>query len=149
MFDKIAQLALILLALGPIAMTGCATGPSRTETRADQGPPGWSYVGRDSSGDSYFIDYGTIRRNGEFAKVAQKHILKTPEVFCDGKSPARSARFVGEYNCRTERTRTLFGAAYTGTDLDGELVFGTDASSPWRRVAPGTVGASILEAVCN
>jgi hypothetical protein len=148
-FNKITKLALIPLALGPLAMTGCATGPSQTSTSTYQDPSGWSYVGSDSSGDSYFIDYGTIRRNGEYAKVAQKHIWKTPEIFCNGKNPARSARFVGEYNCRTEQTRSLFSAAYSGLDLDGELVFGSDASRPWRRIVPGTVGSSILTAVCN
>lgn len=149
MFNKITKLALIPLALGPLAMTGCATGPSQTSTNTYQGPSNWSNVGSNSSGDSYFIDYGTIRRNGEYAKVAQKHIWKTPEIFCNGKSPARSARFIGEYNCRTEQTRSLLSTAYSGPDLDGELVFGSDASSPWRRIVPNTVGATILMAVCN
>ena len=149
MFNKITKLALIPLALGPLAMTGCATGPSQTSTSAYQGPSGWSYVGSDSSGDSYFIDYGTIRRHGDHANVAQKHIWKTPEILCNGNSPARSALFVGEYDCRTEQTRSLLSAAYSGPDLDGELIFGRDASSPWRRVVPGTVSASILKAVCN
>jgi hypothetical protein len=147
--NKITKLALIPLALGPVALTGCAAGPGQTSTGTYQGPSGWSFVGSNSSGDSYFVDYGTIRRNGDYAKVAQKHIWKTPETFCNGSSPARSARFVGEYNCRTEQTRSLLSTAYSGPDLDGELVFGSDASSPWRRVVPGTVGASILKGVCN
>jgi hypothetical protein len=148
-FNKICKLAAIPLALGSVVMTGCATSPSQTSPNARQDTSGWSYVGSDSSGNSYFIDYGTIRHKGDYAKVAQKHIWKTPEVFCAGKSPARSGRFVGEYNCRTDQARSLFSAAYSGPDLDGELVFGSDASSPWRRVVPGTVGASILKAVCN
>jgi hypothetical protein len=149
MFFKTAKLALIPLALGPLVMTGCATRPSQTAPGDFQGPWGWSYAGSDSSGGSYFIDQGTIRRSGEFAKVAQKHIWKKPEVFCNGNSSARSALFVGEYNCRTEQTRSLLSAAYSGPDLDGELVFGSDASSPWRQVEPGTVSADILKAVCN
>jgi len=148
-FNKITKLALIPIAFGPLALTGCATGSGQTSTSSDRGPSGWSYVGSNSSGDAYFIDHGTIRRNGDFAKVAQKHIWKKPEIFCNGDSPARSARYVGEYNCRTEHTRSLFSAAYSGPDLDGELVFGSDASSAWRRVVPRTVGARILEAVCN
>ena len=144
MLDKITIVALISLAL-----TGCATGPSQTSTSAQQGTADWSYVGSDSSGNLYFIDYGTVRRNGDYAKVAQKHTWKTPEIFCEAKSPARSALFVGEYNCRTEQTRSLFSAAYSGADLDGELVVGRTASGPWERVVPDSVGGSILEAVCN
>jgi len=148
-FNKITALGLIPLILGPLAMTGCATGPSQTSKSTDQVPSGWTYIGSDSSGNSYFIDYGTIRRDGDSARVAQKHIWKTPEIFCSGSSPARSGRFVGEYNCRTEQTRSLLSTAYAGPDLDGDLVFGSDASSPWRRVVPDTVSAKILKAVCN
>jgi len=148
-FHKITKLGLIPLVLGLLALTGCATGPSQTSTSIYEGPSDWSFVGSDPGGDSYFIDYGTIRRNGDYAKVAQKHISQTPEIFCNGISPARSALFIGEYNCRTGQTRSLLSAAYSGPDLDGELVFGSDASSPWRRVVPGTVSASILKSVCN
>ena len=149
MLNKIAKFALIPCALGPLVMTGCATGTAETSTSPDQSPSGWTYVGSNSSGDAYFVDYGTIRRNGDYAKVAQKHVWRTPEIFCNGSSPAGSALFVAELNCRTEETRTLLSTAYSGPGLDGELVIGRDASSPWRRVVPGTPGARILEAVCK
>jgi hypothetical protein len=149
MLDKINKLALIPLAVGPLAMTGCATGPSQTSPSTHERPAAWSYVGSNSAGDAYFIDYDTIRRDGDYARVAQKHIWKTPEIFCNGNSPARSARFVGEYNCRTEETRSLLSTAHSGPDLDGELVFGSDASSPWRRVVAGTVSATVLKVVCD
>ena len=130
MFNKITTLALIPLALGPLAMIGCATGPSQTSTSTDQGPLGWSYVGSNSSGDSYFIDYGTIRRNGGYAKVAQKHVWKTPEIFCNGKSPARSGRFVGEYNCRTGQTRSLLSTANPAPTWMGNLFSPTTLRVP-------------------
>lgn len=149
MFNKIAKLGLIPLALGLLAVTGCATGPRQTSTSTFQGPSDWSFLGSDSAGNSYFIDYGTIRRKGDYAKIAQKHILKTPEIFCNGTSPAQSALFVGEYNCRIAQTRSLLSAAYSGPDLDGELVFGSDTSSPWRPVVPSTISASILKAACK
>jgi hypothetical protein len=149
LYRKITKLALIVLALGPLALSGCATGPSKTSSGSDLDTPDWSYVGSDSSGNSYFIDYGTIRRNGEYAKVAQKHVWKTPVIFCNGKNPGQSGRFVGEYDCRKGQTRSLFSTAYSGPDLDGELIFGNDASSPWRRVEPDTVAGDILEAICN
>jgi hypothetical protein len=148
-FDKIARLALIPLALGHLAVSGCATGPNQASTSTAPGPSAWTYVGSNSSGDSYFIDHGTIRRSGDYAKVAEKHIWKRPELFCDGNNTAQSGRFVGEYNCRTEKMRTLLSTAYSGPDLDGELVFGSDDSSPWRRVGPGTPGELVLKAVCK
>lgn len=149
MSNKITKLGLIPLALGLLAATGCATGPRQTSTSTFKSPSDWSFVGSDSDGNSYFIDYGTVRRDGDYAKVAQKHILKTPEILCNGTSPAQSALFVGEYDCGSEQTRSLLSAAYSGPDLDGELVFGNDASGPWQRVVPGTVSASILKAVCK
>jgi hypothetical protein len=147
--SKITKRALIPLALGALAVTGCATGPSQTTTGAAKGPSGWSYVGSNASGDSFFIDYGTIRRNGAFAIAAQKQTWKTPEIFCKGDSPARSARFIGEFDCRAEQTRRLHSTAFSGPDLDGEVVVGSNASGPWRRVVPGTIGARMLKAACN
>lgn len=150
LFHKIAKRALVPLVLGSLVMTGCATtGPSQTSTSTFQGQANWSYAASDPSGDTYFIDYGTIRRDGDYAKVAQKHVWKKPEVFCNGDSHGRSALFVGEYDCRARQTRSLMSAAYSGPDLDGELVFGSDAAGPWQRVVPGTVSANILDAVCN
>lgn len=149
MSDKIAKLALIPLALGALAMSGCATGPSQTSPSAEGAPSGWSYVGTNAAGDTFFIDYGTIRRKGAYAKAAQKQTWTTPELFCQGSNPARSARYVGEFDCRTGKTRRLHSTAFSGPDLDGEVVVGSDAVGPWGPVAPGTIGAKMLQAACN
>jgi len=146
---KITMLALIPLAFGALTLTGCATGENRTSTSTYKGPSDWSYVGRNASGDAFFVDYSTIRRNGALARVAQKQTWKRPEIFCGGKRPARSARFIGEFNCRTKQTRSLHSTVYSGPDLDGEVVAGRNASGPWRRVVPGTPSASMLKAICN
>jgi len=64
---------MISLAVAAAVLSGCATPtyrplptytPSPTPVSTYQGPTGWTYVTSSTDGDDIYVDYSTIRRDG-------------------------------------------------------------------------------------
>jgi hypothetical protein len=138
---------LLPVALGVLALSGCATtSDTRTPTPASSytGPPGWSYLDTNARGDEDFIDYSTIRRDGDLVTLWQKTNYKRPTQFGD-----RSIRVQHQYDCRNEKSRILVITGFTGADLTGDITGSETTPTAWKPVQTGNPLAAKLRSACR
>jgi len=92
-----------------------------------------------------YVDSTTITKNGDLRKAWRLQDFKSPTP--DGK---QSIRILGEYDCKGERMRILFGSSYTGPMATGESLFlGGGNVDDWDRAPAGTMGELVLKFVCS
>lgn len=92
-----------------------------------------------------YVDPTTITKNGDLRKAWRLQDFKSPTP--DGK---QSMRILGEYDCKGERMRILFGSSYTGPMASGESLFlGGGNVDDWDRAPAGTMGELVLKFVCS
>jgi len=142
----IPKRALLPVALGALALTGCATTsrtPTSTPASGYTGPPGWSLVDTNARGDEEFIDYSTIRRDGDLVTLWQKTNYKRPTQFGD-----RSIRVQYQYDCRNEKSRILVITGFTGPDLTGDITGSETTPTAWKPAQTGDVLAAKLRSAC-
>lgn len=143
----IPKRALLPVALGALALTGCATTsdtPTSTPASSYTGPPGWSYIDTNARGDEDFIDHSTIRRDGDLVTLWQKTNYKRPTQFGD-----RSIRVQHQYDCRNERSRILVITGFTGPDLTGDITGSETTPTAWKPAQTGNVLAAKLRSACR
>lgn len=104
---------------------------------------GWVKVGENDLG-AFFIDPGTIRRQGNFRKVWALTDMK--KLVVEG---ARSYRVQWEYDCMEERSRVLYLSAYSRKLATGKMLFSTAGPQTWEPTPPDTPDAIIREIVCS
>ena len=92
-----------------------------------------------------YVDPTTITKNGDLRKAWRLQDFKSPTP--DGK---QSLRILGEYDCKEERMRILFGSSYSGPMASGDSLFlGGGNVDDWDRAPAGTMGELVLKFVCS
>jgi len=138
MFTK--QNVLTIAASAVLVVVGCATS-SRASAES-----GWSYVVRTATGDKFYIDYSTIRRQGDSAQAWFKQIWSQSDHPQRG---AGSARVLREFDCVNDRVRILSITAFTGASLNGDITASSDEVRSWHYSGPQTVDYHMLSTVCK
>ncbi|MEI6662230.1 MAG: surface-adhesin E family protein [Comamonadaceae bacterium] len=103
----------------------------------------WSYVTTGESGDRTYIDYATIRKDGNH-RIAWSLIDK---IYL-GKDGQMSELSMREYDCKEVRVRQLSVITREKAMGAGKTLGGHDNPTSWRNVAPETVGEATLMEVC-
>lgn len=92
-----------------------------------------------------YIDYDTIRTDGNLRKVWVIHDLKKRDE--DGEM---STRFRVELDCKEERTRTLSISSHSQNMAEGALLRQFTPENPkWTDVVPKSMGDTVFKIVCN
>jgi len=92
----------------------------------------------------YWVDYETIIKDGNRRKVWQIIGFTKPQETGEMSSLHRF-----EHECKEKQTRLLAWRNTEGFKATGKILASGDAVGPWKSPAPGTVGMSLLKAVCE
>ena len=113
-------------------------------------PPAWAdweFVSKGESGNEFFIDYQTIRKDGNRIKVWQLTNFATPLRPKGLEIYSFLSRY--EIDCKQEQTRVLTIRAYPRPNANGTLVLAEDVVGNWYDIAPKTVEWEINHSVCK
>jgi len=107
----------------------------------------WTLVANADSIESY-IDQATLRRNGNSTKIWVLNNYTEKQVY-EGKAfLSGTSQF--EFNCKTEKFRTLSFQLYAGPMQSGKTIFDSGRNvDSWDPIVPGTAGAIIAEIICK
>lgn len=106
----------------------------------------WVEVGKTDRG-TFYIDNGTIRKDGHFRRVAGLQNLSRP-----GSVGEMSRQALEEYDCKEQQIRVLSISAHSKPNSRGETLLKSDSRSTWRKIPPDNSGysaAKTLRLVCN
>lgn len=98
---------------------------------------------KDADIANLYFDPTSVKRNGDLRRVWELTDVKATNVF-----GMKSSRSLSEYDCKTDRTRTLAIATFTGQMAAGNLIERSDVAGDWQYIAPGAVSDIILKRVC-
>lgn len=121
--------------------------PSEVLSQPIENPPlgpEWEFVSQSDSATS-FINLKTIRASGPFIKAWG---IRNTDGTIRGKT-YRSTKWMDEYDCTREESRTLTETAHSEPFSNGSIVYSSDRPSSWRPVPPGSVGERLLTFACG
>jgi hypothetical protein len=105
---------------------------------------GWTFVTQDVNENSFFLDFETLRKDGNLRKVWQKVELAKANKF-----EWVSTRQRNEFDCKNETKTILSVAAFSKGNLQGENLFDANKITDKEDVAPSSVDWKILKLVCS
>jgi hypothetical protein len=103
----------------------------------------WVMVSVSVTEQDFYIDKDTIRKDGNLRKVWSVNNLKQRD-----KYGGMSYRGRDEFDCKSERKRTLSVSLHSEPMADGKILFDEQGSGEWTDVPPDTPMARILKIVC-
>jgi hypothetical protein len=92
----------------------------------------------------FFIDYSTIRKEGNFRKVWELQNLKKRH-----ESGALSFRGRYEYDCKQERNRNLSMSSHSERFAGGAVILAVDIVGDWQEIPPDTTASKYFKAACS
>jgi hypothetical protein len=100
-----------------------------------------------SGGADSYADPATISRNGDMVKMWHVYDYQTTHVIM-GKAHL-SAKSLNEYDCKSEKVRTLSFSWHSGKMATGETVHsGDDSPTNWISVHPGSTVKGLWTVAC-
>jgi len=105
---------------------------------------GWTFVTQDVNENSFFLDFETLRKDGNLRRVWQKVELAKANKF-----EWVSTRQRNEFDCKNETKTILSVAAFSKGNLQGENLFDANKITDKEDVAPSSVDWKILKLVCS
>lgn len=106
---------------------------------------GWEEVTRgSSSGNVFYIDPATIRKEGNRRKV-----WAITDLNKAGSLGELSRKIRKEFDCKDERYRFLSISAHSKSMGSGDVLRVDNTVSEWQEVAPETVDEVYLNRVCG
>ena len=91
----------------------------------------------------FYIDLGTIRKDGRFRKVWEMQDQKIRH-----ENGVLSSRYRIEYDCKEERNRILSFTSYSGSMGSGKDLITGSSTYPWNDIPPKTAFEGNLKIVC-
>ena len=108
----------------------------------------WTFYGSNKDSDLY-LDYGSIRKDGEIAKMWFMEDYRGVKKISNGKS-FLSATTLGIYDCKEERVGTDSFAIYSEKKGGGEAVFTSRMKQVnWEAIAPDSLGEILWKKACG
>ena len=107
----------------------------------------WTPIANADSIESY-IDQATLRRNGNSIKIWVLNNYNEKQLY-EGKTfLSGTSQF--EFNCKSEKFRTLSFQLYAGPMQTGKTIFDSGRNvDSWDPIVPGTTGAIIAANICK
>ena len=108
----------------------------------------WTQFG-DTDRFIHYVDFATIRRNGNFVKMWSLNDYKTLQ-----KSPAGhsylSDKTQREYDCKEEKSRLLAFTDFSGQMGNGNVVYSNgNVRDEWSPIEPGSIGETKWKIACG
>lgn len=107
----------------------------------------WVEVSRNDTSTIY-ANPATIRKAGDIVKMwylIDYRIIQGANV----GSPFLSSKDQSEYDCKEERTRTLYFTNHSGNMGGGDNNYSSETPLNWRPISPGSVGESLWQFACG
>ena len=96
-----------------------------------------------------YVDFATIRRNGNFVKMWSLSDYKTVQKAADGQSYL-SSKVQDEFDCKEEKTRLLAFTWFDGKMGSGKVVVSNgNVRGEWEPISPGSVGEALWKIACG
>lgn len=103
----------------------------------------WTWVTKAENSISFYIDYKTIRKDGNLRKVWVVEDFAELSI-----SGAKSSRYRNEYDCKAETVRYASFGKFTKSMGEGEQLASGGSDARWDDVPPGSIAETILKIVC-
>lgn len=107
----------------------------------------WVRVGSNIDTTMY-ADLSTIRRSGDTAKLWSLDDYKSPESV-KGIPPYLSRKSQTEFDCKEERSRTLYFSVHSENMSAGNSIYAGEGFMKWRPVSPGSADEILWEVACG
>jgi len=106
---------------------------------------GWEYVDTEiESRNQYFLDFETLRKDGNTRKIWQLINLPKADEF-----GWHSLRVRVEFDCKNEARQTLSFTAFSEQFANGKVIFQNNTASAKTDIAPETVASTLIQKVCK
>jgi hypothetical protein len=103
----------------------------------------WDRVGTSVSGNTFYLDFSTIK------KTAVGYRVWELVNFTEREYGAYSSKTLWEYDCNEERLRSLQTSELSEPMGEGAVVDGKTSPSQWHYVEPQSAGETLLKIVCS
>jgi hypothetical protein len=107
----------------------------------------WVEIGKNETG-TFFVHATSIERNGDLVKMWFLIDFKRNQVDSSTRS-FRSTKDQTEYDCKEQRTRTLYYNNYAEKMGTGKIVFTMKDPFKWRPVAIGSISENLFNIACG
>jgi hypothetical protein len=114
-------------------------------------PPAWAdwdFVVETESGTQVFIDFQTVRKEGNRVKVWQLTNYLKPQKIPSGLE-IFSLRTRYEFDCKDETSRMLAITAFPEQYAKGKELGHEGESNKWEHIAPRSTHSEVLKKVCK
>ena len=108
----------------------------------------WEFVVETESGTQVFLDFQTVRREGNRVKVWQLTNYPKPQNTPSGLE-IFSLRTRYEFDCKDETSRMLAITAFPEQYARGKELGHEGESNKWEHIAPRSTHSEILKKVCK
>lgn len=102
----------------------------------------WTHLG-DASVGGFYVDFGTIRKDGDLRKVWSVLNFKQRDI-----SGAMSAQFRTEFDCKDERKRMIAFSRHSEAMAFGVTLDSNPSPEPWSAIPPESLSEETLKIVC-
>jgi hypothetical protein len=107
----------------------------------------WVEIGKNETG-TFFVHAASIERTGDFVKMWFLIDFKRNQVDSSTRS-FRSTKDQTEYDCKEQRTRTLYYNNYAEKMGTGKIVFTMKDPFKWRPVVVGSISENLFKIACG
>jgi len=107
----------------------------------------WLEIGANETG-TFYVDPPTIQRSGDIVKMWYLVDFKSTQVDTNTKS-FLSSKDQSEYDCKQERSRSLYYNNYSEKMGSGKIIFTLKDALQWRPTGSGTIAAALLKIACS
>jgi len=104
----------------------------------------WTQTTKNRDGDDIYLDYSTIKKDGDNRKVwALLNLKKT-------KGKIKSELMLEEYDCKNEQAQFLYISTHSAPMGKGKLIDVHEYKEPdWGQIPPNSPFKDILDIVCS
>jgi hypothetical protein len=116
----------------------------------------WTFMFTSKNEIKFYVDYETIRKSGNMAKmwglwdyryVESSERLKWYSDY--GITEVLSSKKLTEFDCRHDQFRTLYAVNYSESMGTGQIINIHDTASDWMPTMPGSVSESLWKIACE
>ena len=100
----------------------------------------WVEIGSNETATVY-ADPATMRRAGNTVKLWELYVAKTAQLIAN--KAYMSAKLLREYDCKGERSRTLYASFHPEDMGRGEMIYGTSDPTRWEPVTTPEIANAI------
>jgi len=104
----------------------------------------WTKLGLGDSDVSTYVDYSSLKVNGNMRRVWLLIDRRTPH-----ENGWLSAKVFREIDCQEDQTRIVSFITFTGEMGKGAVVSSAEGQKGWRSIAPETANSALERAICS